>query len=480
MKDKRIRWDILLTGLAFLMLAVLFVAECDDCYFVYWSFDSLWDFLRVRPIPEEGIVLGVPNNGRYLGNLLGLVLGKLAFSPLWPLRALILGGGLLLLTWLLARFVQRDGVNGREAFAIALFLVACAHRGVWQQVYSWAAAWANYLVPVAVILSVLLLLRENRPGRWPLLFLLALAGGLFTEQNTIWLVLTGSAIWLAGFLPGLQLPHKALRRALLLGSWAGLGVSMTNSVFNQVSSGERGLSVELVWKNLPAVFAEVMVRPVAVCLLISLLLVFLVKKEGKRWQLWGLLLLPVHGCILYRNISWDGFYSRADLILGGTLAFLWVILVCEWRGGGEKLRLWFYVASLLVVTGPMALVSPVHPRMFFSSYAFLCLIAGGLYGRARELGLRPLSALKWLAAATLVCLVFLYGQNARVYHQRLDYAQEQAARGAQELTLPLLPHVDWVSNEFVGKGDICYLVYREKPWDVRVNFVYYSKWNGFE
>ena len=92
--------------------------------------------------------------------------------------------------------------------------------------------------------------------------------------------------------------------------------------------------------------------------------------------------------------------------------------------------------------------------------------------------LRPLSALKWLAAATLVCLVFLYGQNARVYHQRLDYAQEQAARGAQELTLPLLPHVDWVSNEFVGKGDICYLVYREKPWDVKVDFVYYSKWSG--
>ena len=73
MTTRRRRWDVLLSAALFLLLALLFVPECDDCYFIYWDFASWKDFLLVRPIPQEGVVLGVPSNGRYLGNLLGLI-----------------------------------------------------------------------------------------------------------------------------------------------------------------------------------------------------------------------------------------------------------------------------------------------------------------------------------------------------------------------------------------------------------------------
>ena len=171
MTTRRRRWDVLLSAALFLLLALLFVPECDDCYFIYWDFASWKDFLLVRPIPQEGVVLGVPSNGRYLGNLLGLILGKLAFSPLWPLRVLILGGGMLGLTLLLSRFFQGGPAGGRESFALALFLVVWAPWGIWQQVYSWSAAWANYLAPTLLLLPLLLLLRQGRPDRWPLVLL---------------------------------------------------------------------------------------------------------------------------------------------------------------------------------------------------------------------------------------------------------------------------------------------------------------------
>ena len=163
MTTRRRRWDVLLSAALFLLLALLFVPECDDCYFIYWDFASWKDFLLVRPIPQEGVVLGVPSNGRYLGNLLGLILGKLAFSPLWPLRVLILGGGMLGLTLLLSRFFQGGPAGGRDSFALALFLVVWAPWGIWQQVYSWSAAWANYLAPTLLLLPLLLLLRQGRP-----------------------------------------------------------------------------------------------------------------------------------------------------------------------------------------------------------------------------------------------------------------------------------------------------------------------------
>ena len=118
MTTRRRRWDVLLSAALFLLLALLFVPECDDCYFIYWDFASWKDFLLVRPIPQEGVVLGVPSNGRYLGNLLGL----------------ILGGGMLGLTLLLSRFFQGGPAGGRESFALALFLVVWAPWGIWQQV----------------------------------------------------------------------------------------------------------------------------------------------------------------------------------------------------------------------------------------------------------------------------------------------------------------------------------------------------------
>lgn len=433
MTTRRRRWDVLLSAALFLLLALLFVPECDDCYFIYWDFASWKDFLLVRPIPQEGVVLGVPSNGRYLGNLLGLILGKLAFSPLWPLRVLILGGGMLGLTLLL--------------------------------------------------LPLLLLLRQGRPDRWPLVLLLSLSIGLFTEHNTVYLVLLSSAMALAGLVPALRglLPAPSLRAALLAGSWAGLALSMTNSVFAQVDSGLRGVGLDLARDNLPVIFTEVLLRPIPLCLTISLLLLWLVRRQGcPRWRLWACLLLPLHLYIGYDRLlvvlKRRDLYREECLWLGLALALLWLILAAEWRGGADRRELWFWVASLLVVTGPMLVVSPVNARMFFSSYLFLCLAASVLFRRARAEGLRPLTRLNRAAAAAGVLLVAVYACNAAVWVHRLDTARAQADGGASQITLPLVPFPQFTANEMAGKGDIVYLVYHQQPWDISFTFVPYEDW----
>lgn len=251
MTTRRRRWDVLLSAALFLLLALLFVPECDDCYFIYWDFASWKDFLLVRPIPQEGVVLGVPSNGRYLGNLLGLILGKLAFSPLWPLRVLILGGGMLGLTLLLSRFFQGGPAGGRESFALALFLVVWAPWGIWQQVYSWSAAWANYLAPTLLLLPLLLLLRQGRPGPLaPRPAPLPVHRSVHRAQYRLSgppLLRYGSGR--TGPRPPGPPAAPSLRAALLAGSWAGLALSMTNSVFAQVDSGLRGVGLDLARDN---------------------------------------------------------------------------------------------------------------------------------------------------------------------------------------------------------------------------------------
>ena len=109
----------------------------------------------------------------------------------------------------------------------------------------------------------------------------------------------------------------------------------------------------------------------------------------------------------------------------------------------------------------------------------LSLIALLLYREAREQGLPGLARLAApLSALALAGLVWVYGCNCLVYHQRLSYAREQAAAGAEHITLPLLPYDRWAINETVGKGDISYLVYREVPWDVAFTFAPWAEYTA--
>lgn len=102
-----------------------------------------------------------------------------------------------------------------------------------------------------------------------------------------------------------------------------------------------------------------------------------------------------------------------------------------------------------------------------------------LYREAREQGLPGLTRLAApLSALALAGLVWVYSCNCLVYHQRLSYAREQAAAGAESITLPLLPYDQWAINETVWKGDISYLVYREVPWDVAFTFVPWAEYTA--
>ena len=89
--------------LALIVLAALFFPESDDCYFVYWQYDSLADLFLTRPVTDGAQIVGVPQNGRYLGNLIGVLLAKCYGTPLFFLRAAYYAGGLLLLGLGLAR-----------------------------------------------------------------------------------------------------------------------------------------------------------------------------------------------------------------------------------------------------------------------------------------------------------------------------------------------------------------------------------------
>ena len=192
------RLPAVLVCLGLLLLGLLFVPECDDCYFVYWRFDSLADWLLTRPSPPAGVsedvIVGVPENGRYLGNLLGVLQGKLYFVP-WAgplLRGALMGGTLCALVFLLSRWTRRGPVGSGEALALAFALVLLAPRGVWQEGFSWGAGLVNYLLPMLGLLFLSARLARKEPKPWLPAGLLAFLCALFLETATICLAAAGA------------------------------------------------------------------------------------------------------------------------------------------------------------------------------------------------------------------------------------------------------------------------------------------------
>lgn len=459
----------------FLVLGLLFVPECDDCYFVYWRFDSLGDLLLTRPITEGLPVVGVPANGRYLGNLLGVLQGKLYFTSFGFLRGLLLGGGLAGLTILLGRRFS-NGANGSGGLALAFSLVLLAPRGIWQQVYAWGADFVNYLLPMVGILMLLELLRDERPNP-AACFLMTLCCCLFLEPVTILLCLGGAAFAVQASKE--DQGRKTAAWTVALGAVLGTALMFSHPGYSQVGSDSRAVGLELVERNLTVILTDALIRPAALALLLSVLLLFLLRQQGRRWKPWAAVLVPIH-LLCIADTLWDCFqdysaYSGRHRILACALALVWLVLLAQWRGGRARRQVLAGVLALCGLNGPLLVVSPVESRNLFPSYVILTLIAAVLWQEARRQGFPALRHIWMPGLLVCVLMIGVYGANFRVYHQRLVYAQVQAAQGAEEVTLPLVPFRGWTANEQVSKGDICYLVYREEPWDVSFRFVPYQE-----
>ena len=459
------------------LLGLLFVPECDDCYFVYWTFDSVRDWLLTRPSTAGAEIVGIPENGRYLGNLLGVLQGKLYFVPvIGPLlRGAVMGGALFAFTALLARQARRAGAGQGDALALAFALVLLSPRGIWQEGFSWGAGLVNYLLPLILLLLLLDLLARSSPPPGLVLGGLAFLGCLFLETMTILLAAAGCAAGL-----GLRRsPRRSQGLSLWLGSWLGALVMFTAAGYRSGTNADRRVDLSLALEHLHTIVAEAVVFPAAAGILISLLLVWLVRRQKGVWKIPALILLPLHLLQLWMaadNLLGRPRYDGLSLGIGLALAAVWCLLLLQTR---DSAPIWGAVLAIGLLCGPLLFVTPIGPRNFLPVYGLLSFLTVRLYGQARKQGFPPLTRLAVpLSALALAGLVWVYGCNCLAYHQRLDYARTQAAAGAQAVTLPLLPYSHWAINETVWKGDISYLVYREVPWDVAFTFVPWEDFSG--
>ena len=107
-RDSWERWVFLGAILFGVVICILGIPCSDDYFFQAWEFANWKDQFLLHP-SNSPMYTFVPQNGRYLGNILGLYLGRTYDTMLGMcIRILFMGGCMYMLWWLICRICRLD------------------------------------------------------------------------------------------------------------------------------------------------------------------------------------------------------------------------------------------------------------------------------------------------------------------------------------------------------------------------------------
>lgn len=415
-------------------------------------------------------------NGRYLGNLLVLVLT----------RSKVLDAAVMAVSYVLICLFcyEYSEEKSRVLIWTAAILFFLMPKDIWAQTIVWTSGFSNY-VPSALITAVFLFSARktadtNFPssekffGKMVWMFLLGFAGALFVENITVFHIGFALLVIIYTFLRFRRYDGSHL--SFFLGAVLGACFMFSNSAYHKIAMGDdyyrttpqsMGEIIETIMEHAGDILTYIIYDNLLFCGIVTILLVILgelrKQSEGKQGSK-GQIAVTLHlGCFLLvlckdtvlcllgqlTALSW-----RRELLIGMILALLYVfsiflvILSCveKWRGIRMLLPLCCAAGAMI----PLLVVNPIGPRCVFVGYFFMMVFTVNLAGYLRA---KAVPEEKWLSK--LGCLIVLLQAFVflNIFYPvyccetfRTDFIKRQAKTGAQSIYTCELPNSDYLWN----------------------------------
>lgn len=398
---------------------------------------------------EEGLRwwLGGLLNGRYVGNFFAVTLCR------FPLvKTLLMGLGMFALPLLMALAAGW----GSKSSPLPAFCFCCAGlllmpSQVWKETFCWVCGFGNYVISILFFLGWLLLILRAETARTHLglwaaaLFFLALAGGMFLENQT--LLNLGLALLLT-----IRALARRRGRLLALACLAGAGAAVAPMFFNHIfvdmlSTGSalnelRQFTFSLedgLWAAASAVLQEYFTALLPLGLSYGMYLAW-PSAVLTACALWRSPLPPLAVLGLAPlACGWWSVTGQGPLPVWAASCVCWFLpgaaLLLERTAWPEKGgRLLLYLAAPLSLV-PMAAINTRGGRLFLFPLVMLLIAAART---AAPLLNRRAAAL--LAAAVMAGLMVLWGSRYLVVlsctNLRNDLIAQAIDTGASPLVLP--------------------------------------------
>ncbi|KHK99471.1 hypothetical protein LK09_02150 [Microbacterium mangrovi] len=469
---------LLTTFVVLSALAFLFPANGDD-----WAWGSSIGAERLHTLFAD-------YNGRYVANLVVLALTRV------PLIApLVVGAGLTALIFLIVDLSRNRTVWG---YAITTALLLAMPLTMWRETVSWLSGFTNYTLSTLLVLVYLRAVqrdwrREQPPAHRVLrmigIIVLAFLAAQFMENVTLYFVVASLVVLVA----------QLIRRRVSLDAWGwvigfllGAAMMFSNGAYGRALPGgaagggqyqQVGGTESIMTKLLEQVSRRGVVDNVALNIVLAgaviLLAVIVARRGGVRRAIAPLVLIVlflitvVPLSVLLPDTALTLVPSGWGTFAGlGALLLLAALVTIAFSLTGER-RLLFAagLGTVLILVAPLAVVSPLGPRLFLATYCVILVLVNVLFQEAAG-GLGPVS-LSGLAAVAGAAAIGLLAGYFVVYSiitvaatHRLEAARAAAAAGKSSVMLRPLPFADYVHHADPTPGTVWedrYKLYYDLP-----------------
>ena len=483
---KDLAFSVLLLA-AFSVLFYLFPYTGDD-----WAWGSRIGLERLATWFDD-------YNGRYLGNLLVMVLTR------WKWGNVLLTAVSMVAVCLLPKmFVRSEKFLPYALGTLFFFLMS---RPMRVQVVVWAAGFSNYVPPILLIFLYLVMVQkvfgDEQPEYGKMVFaispVIGFAAGLFMENVTLYNLAAAAAILVIAYVRFRKV--YAVHLAYAVGSIAGAVMMFTNSAYGTIAQGgdeyrssvlSEGL-IRTISNNLNVIVRCFFLEHMAAWMIFTVLCLIcygLYLRSGAGQKichlaasmhiLCGVMLLVKSLCPNWYFFAGSGSSETITVWLFAMIAVFYcvsalvLVLFCV-DDRNTKLKVLFLLMSILVLVAPLLVVNPVGPRCLFPTYMMLAAACVALLVYMESCLHIPEKVQKALVAIALAVCVVVMGSLVQIYgavhhydNLRNEYVHKQVDAGYTTVVVSRLPYISHVwDSDPVGVGEARFKLFHGIDQDVQ-------------
>jgi hypothetical protein len=440
-------------------------------------------------------------NGRYVGNLIVLLLSRVPF-----LVPLVIAAGVTFTLFLLLDLTDNRTMLG---YGVTTILFLGMPVDVWRQSVVWMSGFVNYGLSGLAILVFLRAAKwewyrpDRQPARpwvYPVSAVIGFASTLVMEHVTLYLV-AASFVFLV-------LHRRRFRAVSRVGAvWfgsilVGAVVMFSNSTYRVAfgghsngyqhidASADGSALVRILNKLADPISAYVAAQNVLVNVAVIGLVVLIVQARGdgigavaKR----ALLLMAVGYLVTTSTLRLARLqllgtleYKALSVLAAGLLlAVLGTLAAVAVQDGERRVQIIVGCASVVVLVAPLALVDPLNPRCFYPVYLVLLGLVSVLLTEVvhRVEALRRSRSLPLVAGAVALALYAPFFMAYWVAHgaaeDRISRLREAVAAGKDTVQITLMPFADLLHKPDPSGPfwDPRFKLFYELPEDLRIELV---------
>lgn len=360
------------------ILGYLFIYTGDD-----WAWGSKIGLNRLNNFFQN-------YNNRYLGNITVIILTRSKI-----IKSLVIGSALFGIIYLLSKITNSKRF---DIYLISTILILNTPKLVYREAISWTSGFSNYATSTLLMLIFLYYIKDilNKKIndkfsiKTLLLLILGFSSNLFIEHFTLYNALLSIFIIIY-----YKIKYKEYNKNLIayaVGSITGaiimfLNITSTTSGERQLSTSIKDLILKICNNYFGVIYEELIYYNLIINILLIIFIYIMIKniKINKiqkisftislTYAIYSIIniIYPTWNLFLDYTPHFEGIYTG---IYSLTTSYLLITLIKDKQ---VKNKIIFYISSIITLTLPLLVVSPIGSRCFFITYVLFILIILELY-----------------------------------------------------------------------------------------------------